>query len=216
MEKELFDSYEEFYFDCYLQELVQEGYVIWYKYHPDALVLSERVDYLEKKLIKRGGKKNQSETTAINPKLLLYGHTYQCDFLVQWAKKAEGVFFNRINSFIEEKKYFMAQEFQGKTVSLIDIKGGFSNSRLSSDVQFPINQKWVMSKYGLYIQKVSLVVTKKKGTRKVYSGLFPDTFTPARYLKTDGGHKSRTIHFEYILLPNFINKIKFQHYDYKS
>lgn len=206
--KELYDSWEEYYFQHYINELVYEGYVLWSQHHPDSFKLFDGMEYMVKRQLTR----LKRTTSFTDFRRLLHPHSYQCDFLIQWAPKAEGVFYKKINSIVEGDAYFFAQEHNGKMMSLIDIKGGGYNSRLSSDIQFPLNQKWVMSKFGLYVQKAQLIVAKKKGTSKVYSGLFPETFTPDRYLKTDGGHKSRTIHFEHIPLLHFINKIKFKHY----
>jgi hypothetical protein len=201
MSKELYDSWEEYYFSEWLKELQEAGYIKETEYHPPALTLAEPVDYMVKRVLHR---KRVANNTLIDAKTLMREHTYQYDWKITWAPKAEGILYCRLDGFIENLSIFFAEERNSEIVSYIDIKGSFSNSSL--DTRFPLNQKWVFQKYGIYVQKVVLVKSVKKGVRKVYSGLFPDTFVPERYLMTDAQKQKRLIHFKYILLNDFINK----------
>ena len=57
---------------------------------------------------------------------------------------------------------------------------------------FSINQKWMYSEHGIYIQKV------------IPQKLFADTFTPKRYLMTDGGGQARKIKWDVKSLEEFV------------
>ncbi len=202
-EKDLFDSFEEYYFDEYLKELKETGYIIDYEYHPEKFILSEPVFYMTKRSVKR-----VANNIIVNEKTLLREHTYQCDFRIVWAEKAENFLYCRFDAFIKEEYPFFATGINGDIVSYVDVKGNFAASTNTSDVRFPVNQKWVFNKYQIFVQKIILFQKHKKGVRYVWTGIFPETFLPKRYLLTDAKKKNRVISFDYILLTDFINKQK--------
>lgn len=76
----------------------------------------------------------------------------------------------------------------------IETKGSFDKHNMIR--LFSINQKWMMQKYGIYVQKI------------IPSKLFKSTFTPKRYLLTDSGIKSRKINHEVVLLEDYIKELK--------
>lgn len=196
-----YDSYEEYYFSEYLRELKAAGYIKEIFYHPAPFVLFTSVDYLLKKPIKRRSK----TFYVIEDRLLLRQHSYKCDFLIVWNTHSENLFYSRLDGFITGLCPFMAQQTDSGIVSYVDVKGGFSQSRLSADAQFPLNQKWVYQRYGVFIQKVVLISRIKKRSSVQYKGLFPETFVPSRYLLTDQEKRNRIINFNYRLLKDYLN-----------
>lgn len=196
-----YDSFEEYYFSEYLRELKVAGYIKEYFYHSAPFLLSSSVDYLTKKITKR----KHGSGFNVESRMLLRQHSYKCDFLILWNTHSENLFYSRLDGFITGLCPFMAQQTDSGIVSYVDIKGGFSQSQLSSDAQFPLNQKWVYQRYGVYVQKVVLVARKKKRSSIEYSGLFPETFVPSRYLLTDQEKRNRTINFNYRLLKDYLH-----------
>lgn len=71
---------------------------------------------------------------------LLAGHVYQPDFRLILSP-----FFNMI-----EHKLFI----KDRNAVYVDVKGGYANPKYHSNRGFPINQKWVYQKYGIFVNKV--------------------------------------------------------------
>lgn len=189
--KEQLDSNEELYFLWYLIELHEAGYILEATYHEKSWLLSREVKFLK---LRKKQLKTKVKTETLSFKLLGQ-HTYTPDFVITWDKSAEGIFFDRIkpiSNVDDSPSLFIATDGM---MSLIDVKGAH-DGRLSSASTFPLNQKWMYWAHGLYVQKIIPVVKTKKGTGHVYTGLFPSTFTPKRYLLSDGGGKVRTINYK--------------------
>ncbi len=69
----------------------------------------------------------------------------------------------------------------------MDVKGGtgsFFGKNNNSAITFSTNQKWVYSKFGVYVQKIAITLDDK--------GLFARTFTP-RQVVIDEKYKTNRI-----------------------
>lgn len=172
-----FDSPEEKYFSFYADELKMSGYIKCYTHHPEPYILSEPFSYEYNKLLKTKIKSVEQ--------MFIRKHQYTPDFSVHWNEKARGVFFNTFKDKVNLKKIpFVAQDGK-QPFSIIEIKAGFSKYNMGREAG--LHQKWVMAKYGHYIQKV--IISNKP------NGLFAQTFTPEKYLLTEKAFKERKLHF---------------------
>ena len=121
-----YDSKEEEHFAAWLQEAESADLVYEIKYHPMPFLLSKRQTIPVVKVLKT--------KTKIVEKFLLHPHSYTPDFSFIISEKLEDYFFVK------------------SEICYVDVKGGFS--RFNDAKPFSINQKWVYSDYGIYINKV--------------------------------------------------------------
>lgn len=130
-----FDSENEINFYEWLNEAIQYGFVEKFEYHPKPFNLFNRVTYTYDKttVMKTKTKTEQVECS------LLRAHEYTCDFLITPTAA-----FKTLNTGIPE--YILDNPFH------VDTKGVFS--KRADLVTFPINQKWVYEKYGIYVVKI--------------------------------------------------------------
>ena len=155
-------SDEERFFAAWLDEAMKEELVEDYKYQPTPFKLSPEITFPEQK-----GKK-------ITKNLLLNDHEYQADFLIHWGIKAFEIELAKHIGNNQISTIFEYQMIGGKPSSVIDVKGAFGQNK--NDQRFPLNQKWVYSKYKIYVQKI---VPFGSGAMK--KCLFTKTWTPKAY-----------------------------------
>lgn len=179
-----YDSNEEKYFSWYLDELYEAGYIREYQVQPGSFILSEPILYEYEKKLKT--------KTKHCVKKLMQGHIYTADFRISWSEKARGIFFDSICGQTNLKIPFIVKYIP---ISIIEIKPAFDRNNMTR--LFTVNQKWVYQKYGTYVQRVT--VDKKNG-----KGLFPETFTPAKYLLTDKTRKPRKLKYEPRTLAEYV------------
>lgn len=154
-----FDSQEEVEFYHWCKEAEAHGYIKDFLYHAESYPLSDRVAVQEEKMLKTKVKTVE--------KFLLHPHEYTPDFIIYPTEK--------FLEFDHDLRPYFEMIF-------IDVKGGFGiyhNQR-----EFSINQKWMYSKYGIFVNKVvpekffkrtwvpaaATVSPKKKTARKKYAG----------------------------------------------
>ena len=190
MRRDRFASDEEWYFSWYLDELREYGYISDYQHPGRTLDLSGQINKEYREILKTKTKRVQRE--------LLKPHTYTCDFVIWWDKKVYKLLYTTLEivdlrykdvpfTANQEDPIIYSQDLANANTSLIDVKPDVSRrnaAKTSSLVTFPISQKWVMDKYGDYVQKI--VVPK----------IFKETFTPGRYLRTDADRQDRILHYE--------------------
>jgi len=191
--REKFASEEEWIFSWWLNELIEAGFIVEVEYQPEPFQLSESVVASAKML-----KKNKVQVVE---KKVFAEHIYTPDWRIMWSQTAIGVFVTSLNDIADKENnvyFYNCKMGIGWPESIIDIKGSFNGMNNSSATTFPLNQKWVYSKYGIYVQKViPLYYTKTKQGKRIPHGLFADTFTPNRYLvQNERINVRRTIHYE--------------------
>jgi len=203
-----YESKEELYVSFYLDELKKAGFVTDWKYQPKTYQLFDPLTYIWLKELK--SKEKQQNST------LLHGHVYTPDFFIVWNERARCILFHTpSDKFNLKLSPFIAHS--GNNLSIIDVKPAFDMQNMTR--LFIINQKWMMDKYGLYVQKIVPIKEvkhyKKQSpnkksvyTHSTWSGIFPKTFTPGRYFFTDISKKPRKINYKAIRLQEFLLKIK--------
>ena len=127
------DSIEEVEFLKWLCHANELGIIIDFVYQPESIILSKSETYL---------------TTKNKIRTLFREHCYTPDFLI---------FFDKVkypNLADEFKKYDETKSNVDKNSFgyYIDIKGSFN--RNDGGRSFSINQKWVYSKYNIYVHKI--------------------------------------------------------------
>lgn len=155
-------SDEEIYFMEWLKEAMKDELVEEYKHQPLPFKLSEQIAFLEQK-----GKK-----TIVNE--LLKEHEYQADFKIHWGQKAFDIGLVKFVGDNTSKGIFECQMLKGKPISVVDTKGSFAGNK--NDQRFPLNQKWVFQKYGIYVQKIVPF-----GSGMMKTCLFNKTWTAKAY-----------------------------------
>lgn len=205
-----FDSKEELYFYWYLKELVRYGYVEKYVYQPKSFVLIEPVNSIQ---IIPGKLKRKIKST-----MLLREHTYKADFLIYWNNKAEKVFYAMIDEIIAGAPFrhdhypFIANMRKNASnvnnaYSVVDVKGNYSQN--DAYRRFSTDQKLVMDKMNIYVQKIVPAPSiDKNGKIKVANALFLKTFVPERYLLTDKNKEIRKIRFPVRSINEYVNNRK--------
>ena len=211
-----FPSREEEYTWWYIKELYAAGFIVNAIHQPESFVLCE-----EKKLygMVSYGRYRSSEVPHAFP--WVREHKYTADYYIEWQPDALGIFVKRYDdNYDKSDGFFFAREYKGKIVSWIDAKGAFLGQHNNSGVTFPMNQKWVLDKYDIYVQKVvpvrrtsmainkgGLVTLNGNNAHKIkVSGIFPETFTPARYLTCDKLNVERNVKFPTISLKEFVKR----------
>jgi hypothetical protein len=169
-------SEEEYYFYFWCLALKNEGYIDEIIFQPNSFNLISKKSYRKLELLKTKSK--------LVEKHLLYQHTYQADYVIVWNKKSHHIFYevledeNKLQG-LDEVSFF-AHNRQGKVISLVDTKGAV-NSRFATNnstvITFPINQKLVYDKYGIYVNKCV-----PYNSANINNCLFSKTFAPDEYL----------------------------------
>lgn len=126
------DSQEELEFILWLNEAVKLGIVGDFEYQPKSIQLSPSVKY------------HDSRTGKM--KVLFREHVYTADFVLYIDPKASP---NLVHELKKDDPLKKKDKFEAY---YIDIKGSFMSN--GSERSFPINQKWVYEKYGIYIHKL--------------------------------------------------------------
>lgn len=187
-------SDEEMYSVWYTNELLSYGILKSATYQPPSFQLSDPIYnyYTDEKIVRNKVKK------VIAVKELMKAHIYTADWMYEWdTSKDLSKFVIRYDEKLVRGAVgvFQAKLIDGKLITYIDIKGAATMpSQSASGVTFPVNQKWVFSKYGIFVQKIIPIYTQKIKMKHVSKGLFVNTFTPERYLLTDGGTQRRKLH----------------------
>ena len=102
-------------------------------YHPSSFLLSDRQTVKVTKQLKT--------KTKIIDKFLLHPHRYTPDFV-----------FYKLDP-LDQFDHGLTDCKKG--IIFVDVKGVFSGGRNNnSSITFPISQKWVYDKYGVYVNKV--------------------------------------------------------------
>lgn len=165
------DSLEEVYFEWWLEELIIEGYIIDFR-RSDRFKLASAVSISS---LKHSPLKSNPNRYLLVERSLLQQWTYTPDYDILWTDKAYNILFQDINIPNDTKlnTYFYAVRTALGYLSVVDVKPIAFGSVLSSSVKFPNNQKKMMEKFNIYVNKVC-------PTGK--SSLFDKTFTPDRFL----------------------------------
>lgn len=186
----------EMYFEWYLEELKQYGYVEYYDREPELIEVLPPFDHKREKHFKV----KENTTEEFN---MLQSVTYTYDYRIAWTEKAKYIFtevYDPSGHFRFGMPTFVSHwiKLHGdyKMVSYIDVKPHISAAQFGGNVSsyytFPFIQKFLMRTRGLFINKATPINQGKHG---VSTCLFAKTFTPNRFLFTDAGQQLRKIRF---------------------
>lgn len=177
------DSLQEVYFEWWLQELIDLGYLKRYNRSKNYKL----IDSVYKTKLDFKPTKKQPNRHLLVQRSILQSWSYEPDYDLYWEEKSFNFLFQDID-FLYRKDFetlFYAEWVNGEWMSIVDIKPiSFRGGNMSSSVKFPIIQKMMYKKYEVYIHKISPV---GKGS------LFQKTFTPERYLFQDRKQVKRKI-----------------------
>lgn len=194
---EKFSSNEEVYFYWYLQDLKRLGFVESFSYESEKIPLGE--DVYEEEVVQMATK------VKVEQRPLIKERQYTPDFIICWDVSALGVFIRIIGDPNGNRNaYFIAGEDLRSVIEvkpLFDQHGKTAVARMIRD--------WVWYQHRIYVQVV--IPTAKVGMRgKVtpQNALFPSTFTPLRFFRTDKGGANRKILWEAKTIEEYISNHK--------
>jgi hypothetical protein len=177
------DSLQEVYFEWWLEELINSGFVIRYERSSRyKLIDSVFSDKLSFKPIKKDPIRH-----LIIQREFLKSWTYEPDYDVYWSEKSYNFLFQNIDflNLVNFKTLFYAKRVNNEWLTVIDIKPkSFRGGSMSSSVKFPLIQKMMYLIHDVYVHKISPLDL---------GGLFDKTFTPRRYLFQDRRMVNRKI-----------------------
>lgn len=157
------DSMEEYYFACYLRELIEIGVATDADKNLRSIDLFDERQHISTEIMKT--------KTKFSPKHLFQGHSYTPDFNIMWEPKYKDVVFSLLNSGMHLSKHrppFISSS-QAYHSSVIEIKGGFIQQDKRRELS--LNLKWVFDKWAMYVQTVKV------------PDIFKTTFTPQEYIE---------------------------------
>lgn len=201
-------NYFELYFEWWIQDLQKKGLVRNYSKEPESLLMQDPVLIYSNVHYK-------TKPKVIASHNLCPLSSYTRDFDVEFHRSLLDVFIGYLVPI--EKNSYELKEIHDRTIGdayfqfsyyyILNIKEvkedwitvsfdvkppssalEFSPS-FSSSKTFPYNQKLMVEKYGIYVNKV--IPTGSKDC------LFNKTFVPQRYLFTDGGTRERTLNSKF-------------------
>lgn len=174
----IFDSVGEMHFYWWCEELMQAGFIDNVSPQPSVFELSGSVSLLYLKPMKKVEDKYLE-------KVILNSHSYTADFMIKFNDSAEKKFFiNPIDNSPLKKEHTSLLIGNGMNCH-IEVKPIFDQNNMTRLAV--LNQKWVMEKFGIFI---NIVIPEK---------LFQKTFTPKRYLTCDKSSAKRKIKYTNII-----------------
>ena len=194
----------ETYFEWYINELKEAGYIKLVKREPFSILVSDAVE--------RERYDFSVKIPRIEKYKLFQQNTYLCDWIIIWEKKAHEIFYNLLddNPLRIYCPFYAIIDNQGEHISFIDVKpssGAMIFGNNTSAYTFPILQKIIYTVYGIYVNKAIPIPLMTKGTVKSgnKTALFLTTFIPKRYLLTDGGMQGREIKYRKQSLKEYVD-----------
>lgn len=198
----------ETYFEWWLNELIEARYIHSYSREGEAFEVFP--NYIGKKKEYFKTKEPKEKTFAILQKI-----KYTYDYKIVWNKDAEFIFYQAMDfsdpsniqtvSYEDTLFYACHEEGGDRWVSYVDVKPPSQASRFSGKLNsyhtFPIKRAALLWLHRIYINKVIPIPMSGAGGT---IALFPNSFTPKRYLLTDGATKTRSIKFRIVSLAKYV------------
>jgi hypothetical protein len=193
----------EIYFEWYINELKEAGYIKLVKREPFPILVS---DVVERQRYDFSIKKPRVEKYK-----LFQQNTYTCDWVIIWEKHAKEIFYNLLdeNPLRIYCPFYAIEDKMGEHISFVDVKppaGAMIFGNNTTGYTFPILQKIIYTVYGIYVNKSIPIPLMSKGIVKSGNkqALFLTTFVPKRYLLTDAGMQGRDIKFRKQSLKEYV------------
>jgi len=193
----------ETYFEWYINELKEAGYIKLVKREPFPILVTENIE------------RKRYDFSVKNPRIenykLFQRNTYTCDWIIIWEKHAHEIFYNLLddNPLRISCPFYASVDSNGQHITFVDVKppaGAMIFGNNTSGYTFPILQKIIYTVYGIYVNKAIPIPLMAKGAIKSgnKSALFLTTFIPKRYLLTDGGMQGREIKYRKQSLKEYV------------
>lgn len=190
MNEKQFDSYEEYLFAHWCEELKSEGYIRSWQHE------GITIDLTSPKYVP--WRKQMKTKVKVEEKKLLEGSSYTPDFTIKWERKANGVFcWQEMGTYNKIGKGWL---FSTEGVSIVEIKPAFDRNNMTRLVRDRIKQAM---EHGTFVNLIKV------------PDFFKFTFAPERFFYTPSGNALRKkkgeplIHSpEWLMLPNYINKLQ--------
>lgn len=190
------DSIDETYFEWWLQELKDNGYVESY-HRAKSLTISDNI-------VANYTVKNKNKSNIIS-KNVLQPIVYTPDYVIVWTDKANGIFFIDLygSSQIDKEKdkpmlyhKIWAQQFGNKYVSIVDVKPSVNQKfvKFTSSHTFVVKQALLYKTLCIFVDKIKVI------------SLMKSTFTPNRYLRSDKNTTVRKIKFNIKSLQTYLSE----------
>lgn len=194
----------EGYFEWWLNELKENGYVK--KYSRESFTF----DIYKPLKVNKYTKFYKTKKPLLEEVNLLQKLTYTEDYTIEWDMSAYKIFFEFYGDDIVYNAKFLAMKPDGDFVypiSFVDVKPPAKAARftgsLTSSATFPIIQKILANDMGIYVNKI--IPIPMSGSGKGVA-LFNNTFTPRRYLFSDGMTKVRKQNYKVVMLQEFLKQ----------
>lgn len=199
----------EKYFEWWLNEMEDANYIHSYTRESEVFVIYPPYIGKRKKYLKT--KEPAEETFAILQKT-----EYTYDYKIRWKEDAVFLFYQPIDfsdpaelqTIVYKDTLFYAHydKLEKFWVSYVDVKPPSQAARfsgkLSSYHTFPLKQAALLWLHGVYVNK--MIPIPMSGAGKTIA-LFPNSFTPRRYLLSDGARQTRKIRFRIRTIAKFVS-----------
>lgn len=212
----------EIYFEWWLMELQKKGLVKKFEREPETLVvLQPSIIYSTLHFVKKDStfvSHNLCNTSSYTRDYDVLFHRSLLDKFIGYLVPIEKNCYSlqelhkrtKGDSFFDFTYYYVQnpKEINSDWITVsFDVKPPASalrfSAKLGSSREFPYNQKLVLERYGIYVNKVIPVGSKEC--------LFNKTFMPQRYLFTDSGKQERKInpkfHKEIITIDQWMDSL---------
>ena len=153
----------ELYFEWYVTELKEAGFIKLIKREPFPILVSDEAS--------RKRYNFATKTPKIEEYKLFRQNTYTTDYILIWEKHSQEIFYNLLDDSPVRVycPFYAMVDSEGEHVSFADVKraaGALSFGGNSSDYTFPIIQKIIYNVYGIYINKAIPIPIVSKGEVK--------------------------------------------------
>lgn len=181
----------EQYFQWWLDDLKEHGIIKRYVYEYTSFTLSTSKFY-------RSTKHLVTKVKLVEHSLL-DAHQYTPDFLIEWNKQYDGIYYRTVSGdkYTHKVPFFavISKKDDGH-YTFFEVKPEFDQNNMTR--LFRLNQKWLYDKYGLYVELAIVPL------------LFKRTFVPSRYLRTDKDTTFRKINFDKRSIDEYTKWLKSQ------
>lgn len=178
MNREQFDTDDEYFFALYLQELKEAKYIAYWKHEPYHLELTDGLKnmYDKKTILKTKTKLERKEQIILAPSV------YTPDFHIVWEKISYNVFNQSLFHNTKIVAPFISYTDLKKQISVVELKPIYDSGNMTR--LFRNNQKFIWDKHKVYVN--------------LFLGLddlFDKTFTPEEYKLTPKTKKPRKLKY---------------------
>lgn len=181
-------SNEEIYFEWFLDELIELGYVKEYSY--EAVTLSVTADSFEIREIDPLKRKTK---LVIKDKILIPGTVYTPDYHIIWNEKAKDIFYLDVQDYEYYKQSLQYVPFFAEDrESFVEIKPTWDQNNMTRAFML---KRAALASRGVDPVYINLIKIPK---------FFETYCMPKRYELTDKTAKPRNIKFEYTLITEYI------------